>query len=129
MADVQTILGYIFILQFWMGILSLSIYFIYQVIDYLQHKPPNLQTLLDGIYVQMFYSWILEVVCLVVFIVIIILDIKVWIVTVIVGNVVYGSVLLTAFYMLESCIYRLIIITKPGLIENMLDEDILNYSK
>ena len=62
-----------------------------------------------------------------VFIGIIILDINVWIVTVIVGDVVFGSVLLKASYMLESCNYRLIIITKLDLIENMLDETILKY--
>ena len=58
----------------------------YQVIKYLREKPPNTQTLLDGLYIQMFSIWIYDDLVAVILMIIIGLDIKVDMISFIVGN-------------------------------------------
>ena len=128
MADISTVLGKIFLVLSWLIVLILSIYLMYQVIKYLREKPPNTQTLLDGLYIQMFYIWIFFVLISVVCIIIIDLDIKVEIIIFISGNAINIAMFLSAINLTMSCCYRIILISYPSIIEHFLDEDVLFYS-
>ena len=128
MADVSKVLGNSFLVLSWLTVLILSIYLMYQVIKYLREKPPNTQTLLDGLYIQMFYIWIFFVLISVVCIIIIDLDIKVEIIIFISGNAINIAMFLSAINLTMSCCYRIILISYPSIIEHFLDEDVLFYS-
>ena len=128
MADISTVLGTIFLVLSWLIVLILSIYLMYQVIKYLREKPPNTQTLLDGLYIQMFYIWIFFVLVSVICMIIIELDIKVEMTIFISGNVINIAMFLSAINLTMSCCYRIILISYPSIIEHLLDEDVLFYS-
>ena len=128
MADISTIFGDTFLLLSWLGILCLSIYLMYQIVSYLSQKPPNAQTLLDGLYIQMFCIWIFEVLVAVVFNVTVGLNITNDDVSFIVGNTLCVAVLLSAISLLLSSWYRIIMINSPTIIEHIPDNDILLYS-
>ena len=129
MTDISTVLGNIFLVLCWIVFLILSIYLMYQVIKYLREKPPNTQTLLDGLYIQMFSIWIFFVLVAVIFMIIVGLDIKVEMITFIVGNAINIAMFLSAINLIMSCCYRIILISNPTIIEHLLDEDILTYSR
>ena len=42
------------------GFVALGSYLTYCILKYLKEKPPNVQTLLDGIHRQMFWIWMVE---------------------------------------------------------------------
>ena len=42
------------------GIVGLGVYLMFNIIKYLKEKPPDMQTLLDGIYQQLLWIWIVE---------------------------------------------------------------------
>ena len=128
MADESTVLENIFLVLSWLIVLILSIYLMYQVIKYLREKPPNTQTLLDGLYIQMFYIWIFFVSISVVCMIIIGLDIKDEMIIFISGNAINIAMFLSAINLTMSCCYRIILISYPSIIEHLLDEDILFYS-
>ena len=128
MSDKSTVLGNIFLVLFWLFILILSVYLMYQVIKYLREKPPNTQTLLDGLYIQMFCIWIFFILVSAVSMIIVGLDIKVQLISFIVGNAVNIAMFLSAINLIMSCFYRIILINNPTLIEHLLDENILTYS-
>ena len=128
MADKSTVLGNIFLVLFWLFILILSVYLMYQVIKYLHEKPPNTQTLLDGLYIQMFCIWIFFILVSAVCMIIVGLDIKVQLISFIVGNAVNIAMFLSAINLIMSCFYRIILINNPTMIEHLLDENILTYS-
>ena len=128
MADISTVLANIFLVLSWLVILILSIYLMYQVIKYLREKPPNTQTLLDGLYIQMFSIWIYFALVSVASVTIIGLDIRVDTISFIVGNAVNIAMFLSAINLILSCCYRIILISNPTMIEHLLDEDILSYS-
>ena len=129
MADISTILGNIFLVLSWLVFLILSIYLMYQVIMYLREKPPNTQTLLDGLYIQMFYIWIFFVLVAVALMIIVGLDIKVEMISFLLGNAINIAMFLSANNLTMSCYYRIVLISNPTMIENLLDEDILTYSR
>ena len=124
MADVITVLGNIFLVLSWLIVLILSIYLMYQVIKYLREKPPNTQTLLDGLYIQMFYIWIFFVLISVVCMIIVGLDIEDEMIIFISGNVINIAMFLSAINLTMSCCYRIILISYPSIIEHFLDEDV-----
>ena len=128
MSDKSTVLGNIFLVLFWLFILILSVYLMYQVIKYLHEKPPNTQTLLDGLYIQMFCIWIFFILVSAVSMIIVGLDIKVQLISFIVGNAVNIAMFLSAINLIMSCFYRIILINNPTIIEHLLDENILTYS-
>ena len=128
MADVGTIFGDIFLVLSWLGILCLSIYLMYQIVSYLSQKPPNTQTLLDGLYIQMFCIWIFEVLVAVVFNVTVGLNITNDDVSFIVGNTLCVGILLSAISLLLSSCFRIIMINNPTIIEHIPDNDILLWS-
>ena len=128
MSDKSTVLGNIFLVLFWLFILILSVYLMYQVIKYLHEKPPNTQTLLDGLYIQMFCIWIFYIIVCAVCMIIVGLDIKVQLISFIVGNAVNIAMFLSAINLIMSCFYRIILINNPTIIEHLLDENILTYS-
>ena len=128
MADVGTIFGDIFLVLSWLGILCLSIYLMYQIVSYLSQKPPNTQTLLDGLYIQMFCIWIFEVLVAVVFNVTVGLNITNDDVSFIVGNTLCVGILLSAISLLLSSCFRIIMIISPTIIEHIPDNDILLWS-
>ena len=128
MSDKSTVLGNIFLVLFWLFILILSVYLMYQVIKYLREKPPNTQTLLDGLYIQMFCIWIFFILVSAVSMIIVGLDIKVQLISFIVGNAVNIAMFLSAINLIMSCFYRIILINNPTIIEHLLDENILTYS-
>ena len=128
MADVSKVLGNIFLVISWLIVLILSTYLMYQVIKYLREKPPNTQTLLDGLYIQMFSIWIYDDLVAVILMIIIGLDIKVDMISFIVGNAMSIAQFLQAINLIMSCCYRIILISCPTIIEHLLDEDILSYS-
>ena len=129
MADVSKVLGNSFLVISWLIVLIISIYLMYQVIKYLREKPPNTQTLLDGLYIQMFSIWIYDDLVAVILMIIIGLDIKVDMISFIVGNAMSIAQFLQAINLIMSCCYRIILISNPTIIEHLLDEDILTYSK
>ena len=129
MPEVGTILGYIFIPPVWTFFAVLSTYFMYQLINYLTSKPSNMQTLLDGIYIQMFWAWILEMNTFVFSLIVFELDIKDHLVLTSLANTLNVAVFVTTLYTLGSCICRLIMIAYPHWIEEIPDNNILNYSK
>ena len=128
MADVSKVLGNIFLVISWLIVLIISTYLMYQVIKYLREKPPNTQTLLDGLYIQMFSIWIYDDLVAVILMIIIGLDIKVDMISFIVGNAMSIAQFLQAINLIMSCCYRIILISNPTIIEHLLDEDILSYS-
>ena len=128
MTDVSTVFGNIFLVLSWLVILILSIYLMYQDIKYLHEKPPNTQTLLDGLYIQMFSIWIFFVLGAVASMTIIGLDIRVDMISFIVGNAVNIAMFLSAINLIMSSCYRIIFISNPVMIEHLLDEDLLHYS-
>ena len=128
MADVSKVLGNIFLVISWLIVLIISIYLMYQVIKYLREKPPNTQTLLDGLYIQMFSIWIFFVSISVICMIIIELDIKIEMIIFISGNVINIAMFLSAINLTMSCCYRIILISYPSIIEHLLDEDVLFYS-
>ena len=128
MADVSKVLGNIFLVISWLIVLILSTYLMYQVIKYLREKPPNTQTLLDGLYIQMFSIWIYDDLVAVILMVMIGLDVKVDMISFIVGNAMSIAQFLQAINLIMSCCYRIILISNPTIIEHLLDEDILTYS-
>ena len=97
-------------------------------IKYLREKPPNTQTLLDGLYIQMFCIWIFYIIVCAVCMIIVGLDIKVQLISFIIGNAVNIAMFLSAINLIMSCFYRIILINNPTLIEHLLDENILTYS-
>ena len=129
MSEVGTTLGYIFIPPVWTLFAILSTYLLCQLVRYIQSKPSNMQTLLDGIYMQMFWAWILEVNIFVFTLMIFELDINDLLVLTSLANTLNVAVFVTTLYTLESCICRLIMIAYPHLIEEIPDNNILNYSK
>ena len=127
MADIRTIFGSIFLVLFWLVILILSIYLMYQIIKYLSEKPPNTHTLLDGLYVQMFWIWILQVFSLTMTYIIHVF-IKDHAISFIVGNISTIALLLSEINLIMSCGYRIILISNPTMIAHILENDILNFS-
>ena len=128
MAELSTILGNIFLVLSWLGILFICVYLLYQIITYLNQKPPETKTLLDGFYIQMFGIWIFEVIIATLFMIIVGLNIKVEELSSIVGNATSFAVLLSAISLLLSSCCRIILINNPSMIEHILDNDILTYS-
>ena len=128
MADISTIFGNIFLVLFWLVILILSIYLMYQIIKYLRNKPPNTHTLLDGFYVQMFCIWIFQISLYMIVMVLVGLEIKVNVISFIFGNAVGIAMYLTAINLIMSCCYRIILVINPTVIGHILDSDILNFS-
>ena len=128
MADISTIFGNIFLVLFWLIILLLSIYLMYQIIKYLREKPPNTQTLLDGLYIQMFCIWIFQVLTYITIAIYIGLNIKDNTIAFIFGNLVSIGILLSGINLVMSCGYRIILISNPTMIAHILDNDILKYS-
>ena len=128
MADISTIIGNIFLVLFWLVILILSIYLMYQIIKYLHEKPPNTQTVLDGLYVQMFCIWIFQIVSTIIIYIIVGLNIKDNTISPIFGNINTVSLLLSGINLIMSCVYRIILVSNPTIIAHILDNDILNYS-
>ena len=129
MANMSTILGNIFLVLSWLVFLILSIYLMCQVIMYLREKPPNTQTLLDSLYIQMFYIWIFFVLVAVVLMIIVGLDIKVEMISFLLGNAFSIAIVLLANNLTMSCCYRIVLISKPTIIEHFLDEDVLTFSR
>ena len=128
MADISTIIGNIFLVLFWLVILILSIYLMYQIIKYLREKPPNTQTVLDGLYIQMFCIWIFQMIFIAIIYIIVGLNIKDNTISFIFGNISTIGLLLSGINLMMSCGYRIILISNPTMIANILDNDILNYS-
>ena len=128
MADINEVFGKIFLVLLWLALLFISIYLMYQIIKYLREKPPNAQTLLDGLYIQMFSIWIFFMSVSVTFMIIIGLDIKVKMISFIIGNASNIAMILSAINLTMSCCYRIILISHPTIIEHFLDEDVLKYS-
>ena len=128
MEDISKVLGNTFLVLSWLVVLMLSIYLMYQVIKYLREKPPNTQTLLDGLYIQMFSIWIYDDLVAVILMVMIGLYVKVDMISFIVGNAMSIAQFLQAINLIMSCCYRIILISNPTIIEHLLDEDILSYS-
>ena len=60
MEDINKVLGNTFLVLSWLVVLILSIYLMYQVIKYFYEKPPNTQTLIVGLYIEMFSIWIYD---------------------------------------------------------------------
>ena len=128
MANISTIFGNIFQVLFWLVILILSVYLMYQIIKYLREKPPNAKTVLDGLYIQMFCIWIFQMIFIAIVYIIIGLNIKDNTISFIFGNIGTIGTLLTGINLMMSCVYRIILITNPTMIAHILDNDILNYS-
>ena len=128
MAHISTIFGNIFLVLFWLVILILSIYLMYQIIKYLREKPPNTQTVLDGLYIQMFCIWIFQMIFIAIIYIIVGLNIKDNTISFIFGNISTIGLLLSGINLMMSCGYRIILISNPTMIANILDNDILNYS-
>ena len=128
MEDISKVLGNTFLVLSWLVVLMLSIYLMYQVMKYLREKPPNTQTLLDGLYIQMFSIWIYDDLVAVILMVMIGLYVKVDMISFIVGNAMSIAQFLQAINLIMSCCYRIILISNPTIIEHLLDEDILSYS-
>ena len=128
MAELSTILGDMFLVLSWLGFLFLSAYLLYQIISYLNQKPPENKTLLDGFYIQMFGIWIFELLIATLLMIIVGLNVKVEELSFIVGNALDFAVHLSAIGLLLSSCCRIIMIYNPSMIEHILDNDILTYS-
>ena len=104
---------------------SYIIYLVYHIIKYIQAKPPNLQTMLDGFYVQLFVSWIIYagmIMILELFIQLGSMNIQNEIITQIVAWLYFSSTLFMSVSFGTSSIARILLIMCPSLIEDLDDE-------
>ena len=100
------------------------IYLVYYIIKYIQEKPPNLQTMLDGFYVQLFVSWIITAAMAMILELLLelgTLNVKNEIVTEIVAWLFYASVLFMSVSIGTSCVARILLIALPNLVEQLDD--------
>ena len=100
------------------------IYLVFHIIKYIQEKPPNLQTMLDGFYVQLFVSWIiLAGMAMIVELLLELgtLNVRNEMVTEIVAWLFYYSVLFLSVSIGTSCVARILLIVLPNLVEYLDD--------
>ena len=100
-------------------------YLTYHFIKYIRAKPPNLQTMLDGIYIQLFVSWItLAGMAMILELLIELgtLNVQNDIITEIFAWLYYSSVLFTSISIGTSCIARILLIIWPSSVEYLDDE-------
>lgn len=105
MNDPLTIVGWVFMVIFWMAIMSVCIYSNYQVITYLNDKPPLTKTVLDELYIHLFWAWAFEASVASLFLLIASLDIENPYVIEIAGLVTYFAVMLAPTALLASLIF------------------------
>ena len=117
--------GYIIYPILWILMWGISIFTIYNIIDYIQNKPPNTQTLLDKIYIDLFWVWIAQVTVLAIYMTAIEIEVRVWEVAMIVGSLLHATLILYPLYLFESCICRLLMILKPTFIDQFIENNIL----
>ena len=128
MSEVSTVLGKIFLVLSWIVFLIFGIYLMYQVIKYLREKPPNTQTVLDGLYIQMFSILIYFIIVGVIVMVIVGLGIKVEMISFVAGNALNIAVFLASMNLITSCCFRIVLISNPSMVEDIPDQDIQTYS-
>ena len=100
-------------------------YLTYYFIKYIRAKPPNLQTMLDGIYIQLFVSWITAAGTSMIFQLLIelgTLNIQNEIITEIFAWLYYSSVSFMSISIGTSCIARILLIIWPRFVEYLDDE-------
>ena len=100
------------------------IYLVYHIIKYIQEKPPNLQTMLDGFYVQLFVSWIIGAgmtMILGLSIELGSLNIQNEIVTEIVAWLYYSSTLFMSVSLGTSSVARILLILWPSQVQDLDD--------
>ena len=117
--------GYILLPIVWISIWGISVFTIYNIIDYIQNKPPNAQTLLDKIYIDLFRVWIAEVTVLAIYTTAIEIEIRVWEVAIILGSLLDATFIFYPLYLLESSVCRLLMILKPAFINQFNENNIL----
>ena len=117
--------GYILFPTLWMTIWGISVFIIYNIIDYIQNKPPNTQTLLDKIYKDLFWVWIAEVTFLAIFMTATEIEVRVWEIAIVVGSLLHATYILYPLYLVESCICRLFMILRPAFIHQFNENNIL----
>ena len=129
--ETGTILGYIFYPILWATLLMMSVFVIYNIIDYLKSKPPNVQTLLDKFYIHLFWVWIVQKTFIAIYVTMVEIELgtKIWGVAMVAGSLYYGIAILNAIYQLESCVCRMIMIFKPHIKEHFNEEKILKYTR
>ena len=120
-----SVVGYILFPIVWITIWAMSVFIIYNIIDYIQNKPQNLQTLLDKIYIDLFWVWIVEVTDLAIAMTVSEIEVRVWEVAIVVGSVSNAVAIWYPLYLFESCICRLFLILKPACIEQFNENNIL----
>ena len=100
------------------------IYLVYHIIKYIQEKPPNLQTMLDGFYVQLFVSWIIGAgmtMILGLSIELGSMNIQNEIVTEIVAWLYYSSTLFMSVSLGTSSVARILLILWPSYVQDLDD--------
>ena len=100
------------------------IYLVYHIIKYIQEKPPNLQTMLDGFYVQLFVSWIIGAgmtMILGLSIELGSMNIQSEIVTEIVAWLYYSSTLFMSVSLGTSSVARILLILWPSQVQDLDD--------
>ena len=119
--------GYVLFPTLWMTIWGMSVFTIYNIIDYIQNKPPNAQTLLDNIYTDLFWVWIAdaEVTFLAILMTATEIEVRVWEIAIVVGSLLHATLILYPLYLLESCICRLLMILRPAFIHQFNENNIL----
>ena len=103
------------------------IYLVYHIIKYIQEKPPNLQTLLDGFYVQLFVSWIIGIGMTMIFGLFIqlgSLNIRNEIITEIVSWLYYSSTLFMSISLGTSSVARMFLILWPNQVQDFDDGNV-----
>ena len=117
------------LLCFRWGVIVLGSYLYHQVIKYLEEKPPANQTLLDGIYIQLFKYIILEG-----WMIGVNLSTKdifgnvPWIVAVIIGWGAYFTRNLFGIHLFVCLVVEYVLIFKPEISEEVEDKKILKWS-
>ena len=119
--------GYVLFPTLWMTIWGMSVFTIYNIIDYIQNKPPNAQTLLDNIYTDLFWVWIAdaEVTFLAILMTATEIEVRVWEIAIVVGSLLHATYILYPLYLVESCICRLFMILRPAFIHQFNENNIL----
>ena len=119
--------GYVLFPTLWMTIWGISVFTIYNIIDYIQNKPPNSQTLLDKIYIDLFWVWIADVTFLAILMTVTEIEVRVWEIAIVVGSLIHAILILHPLYLVQSCICRLFMILRPAFIHQFNENNILQY--
>ena len=107
---------------------AFGVYLIIFIIKYLLEKPPNLQSLLDCFYIQLFIHGIIYRILAIIIeglLELHILGIEIQFVTYITAWLCYSSVLLNSVSIATSCVARTILIFWPSCVEKIDDRKVL----